>query len=102
MERIFKMELSEEKIVLSIFKAIDVVNKMLPEERRLKKQPDVFLAGERGKLESLELINFIVELEGRLQKDFGLTFNLIEWLEIPEESMKRIDGLAKFIKAQAN
>jgi acyl carrier protein len=96
------MEMSEENLVLSIFKAIDEVNKMLPEERRLKKQPDVFLAGERGKLESLELINFIVELEGRLQKDFGLTFNLIEWLEIPEESMKRIDGLAKFIKAQAN
>ena len=96
------MEMSEEKVVLSIFKALDEVNKMLPEERRLQKLPDTFLAGDRGKLESLELINFIVELEGRLQKDFGLTFNLIEWLEIPEDSMKRISGLAKFIKAQAN
>ena len=94
--------MSEENIVLSIFKAIDEVNKMLPEERRLQKLTDTFLAGDRGKLESLELINFIVELEGRLQKDFGLTFNLIEWLEIPEDSMKRISGLAKFIKAQAN
>ena len=96
------MEMSEEKLVLSIFKAVDEVNKMLPEERRLKKLPDTFLAGDRGKLESLELINFIVELEGRLQKDFSLTLNLIEWLEITEESTKRIDGLAKFIKAQAN
>jgi acyl carrier protein len=96
------MEMSEENVVLSIFKAIDEVNKMLPEERRLQKLTDTFLAGDRGKLESLELINFIVELEGRLQKDFGLTFNLIEWLEIPEDSMKRISGLAKFINAQAN
>ena len=96
------MEMSEEKLVLTIFKAVDEVNKMLPEERRLKKLPDTFLAGGRGKLESLELINFIVELEGRLQKDFSLTLNLIEWLEITEESTKRIDGLAKFIKAQAN
>ena len=96
------MEMPEEKVVLNIFKAVDEVNKMLPEERRLQKLTDTFLAGDRGKLESLELINFIVELEGRLQKDFGLTFNLIEWLEIPEESMKRISGLAKFIKAQAN
>ena len=96
------MEMSEENVVLSLFKAIDEVNKMLPEERRLQKLTDTFLAGDRGKLESLELINFIVELEGRLQKDFGLTFNLIEWLEIPEDSMKRISGLAKFIKAQAN
>ena len=96
------MELSEEKILRTIFETIDEVNKMMPEERRLQKLPDTFLAGDRGKLESLELINFIVELEGRLQKDFGLTFNLIEWLEIPEESMKRISGLAKFIKVQAN
>jgi acyl carrier protein len=96
------MEMSEEKVVLSIFKAIDEVNKMLPEERRLQKLTDTFLAGDKGQLESLELINFIVELESWLQKDFGLTFNLIEWLEIPEESMKRISGLAKFIKAQAN
>jgi acyl carrier protein len=96
------MEMSEEKLVLSIFKAIDEVNNMLPEERRLKKLPDTFLAGDRGKLESLELINFIVELEGRLQKDFGLTLNLIEWLEFSEDSMKRVDGLAKFIKAQAD
>lgn len=96
------MEMSEEKVILSIFKAIDEVNKMLPEERRLEKLPDTFLAGDKGKLESLELINFIVELEGRLQKDFGLTFNLIEWLEVSEKSMKRVDGLANFIKAQAN
>jgi acyl carrier protein len=96
------MELSEEKILRTIFETIDEVNKMMPEERRLQKFPDTFLAGDRGKLESLELINFIVELEGRLQKDFGLTFNLIEWLENPEESMKRISGLEKFIKAHAN
>ena len=96
------MEMPEEKVVLSIFKAVDEVNKMLPEERRLKKLPNTFLAGDKGKLESLELINFIVELEGSLQKDFGLTLNLIGWLELSEVSMKSIDGLAKFIKAQAN
>ena len=96
------MEMPEEKVVLNIFKAVDEVNKMLPEERRLKKLPNTFLAGDKGKLESLELINFIVELEGSLQKDFGLTLNLINWLELSEVSMKSIDGLAKFIKAQAN
>ena len=40
------MEMSEENVVLSIFKAIDEVNKMLPEERRLQKLTDTFLAGE--------------------------------------------------------
>ena len=96
------MELSEERILRTIFEVVDEVNKMLPEERRLQKSPDTFLAGESGNLDSLGLINFIVELEGGLQKDFGLTMNLIELLEMPEEPMKSIDRLAKFIKAQAN
>ena len=96
------MELSEERILRTIFEVVDEVNKMLPEERRLQKLSDTFLAGDSGNLDSLGLINFIVELEGGLQKDFGLTMNLIELLEMPEEPMKSIDTLAKFIKAQAN
>ena len=96
------MELSEERILRTIFEVVDEVNKMLPEERRLQKLQDTFLAGDSGNLDSLGLINFIVELEGGLQKDFGLTMNLIELLEMPEEPMKSIDRLAKFIKAQAN
>ena len=96
------MELSEERILRTIFEVVDEVNKMLPEERRLQKLSDTFLAGDSGNLDSLGLINFIVELEGGLQKDFGLTMNLIELLEMPEEPMKSIDRLAKFIKAQAN
>tara|TARA_B100000408_G_scaffold80139_1_gene61111 strand:+ start:33 stop:335 length:303 start_codon:yes stop_codon:yes gene_type:complete len=96
------MELSEERILRTIFEVVDEVNKMLPEERRLQKLSDTFLAGDSGNLDSLGLINFIVELEGGLQKDFGLTMNLIELLEMPEEPMKSVDRLAKFIKAQAN
>ena len=96
------MELFEERILRTIFEVVDEINKMLPEERRLQKLPDTFLAGDSGNLDSLGLINFIVELESRLQKDFGLTINLIELLEMSEEPMKSIDRLAKFIKAQAN
>ena len=96
------MKLSEERILRTIFEVVDEVNKMLPEERRLQKLPDTFLAGDSGNLDSLGLINFIVELEGGLQKDFGLTMNLIELLEMPEEPMKNIGQLAIFIVAQAN
>ena len=96
------MELSEGMILQTIFETIDEVNNMLPEERRLQKLPDTFLAGDTGNLDSLGLINFIVELESRLQNIFGLKFNLIELLEMPEEPMKTIGGLAKFIQSQAN
>ena len=96
------MKILTESVITTIYGAVDEVNKMLPEEERLEKLPNTFLAGDSGNLDSLGLINFIVELEGGLQKDFGLTMNLIELLEMPEEPMKSVDRLAKFIKAQAN
>ena len=95
------MELSKKTILRTIFEVVDEVNKMLPEERRLQKLSDTFLAGDRGNLDSLGLINFIVELESGLQKDFGLTINLFESLEMPEEPMKSIDRLAGFIHSRA-
>ena len=95
------MELSKKTILRTIFEVVDEVNKMLPEERRLQKLSDTFLAGDRGNLDSLGLINFIVELESGLQKDFGLTVNLFESLEMPEEPMKSIDRLAGFIHSRA-
>jgi acyl carrier protein len=96
------MGLSEEKIFQTIFGVVDEVNKMLPEERRLQKLPDTLLVGDQGNLDSLGVINFVVELESRIQKDFNLALNLIGVLDAPEEPMKSIGRLAKFIEAQAN
>ena len=96
------MGLSEENILQTIFGAVEEVNKMLPEDRRLRKLPNTVLLGDRGNLDSLEVINFIVELEGRIKKNFNLTLNLIELLDLPEKPMESIGGLAKFIKERAN
>jgi acyl carrier protein len=96
------MPLSKEKIIQTIYDAIDEVNETLAEEERLEKLPDTLLAGENGNLDSLGLINFIVEVEGRIQKDFGLALNLIEALESPQKPMTSIDRLVEFIEAQAN
>ncbi len=96
------MELSKENILQTIFGAIDEVNKMLAEEERLEKSLNTRLVGDGGGLNSLGLINFIVEVEGRIQKDFSLELNLVEALEAPEEPLKSIGRLAEFIVAQAN
>ena len=96
------MELSKENILQTIFGAIDEVNKMLAEEERLEKSLNTRLVGDGGGLNSLGLINFIVEVEGRIQKDFGLELNLVEALEAPEEPLKSIGRLAEFVVAQAN
>ena len=96
------MELSKGNVLQTIFGAIDEVNKMLAEEERLEKSLNTRLVGDGGGLNSLGLINFIVEVEGRIQKDFSLELNLVEALEAPEEPLKSIGRLAEFIVAQAN
>ena len=96
------MQLSKEKIVQIIYDSVDEVNETLVEEERLNKLPDTLLAGEKGNLDSLGLINFIIEVEGRIQKNLGLNLNLVEALESPEKPMASICQLAEYIETQAN
>ena len=96
------MQLSKEKIVQIIYDSVDEVNETLAEEERLNKLPDTLLAGEKGNLDSLGLINFIIEVEGRIQKNLGLNLNLVEALESPEKPMASIYQLAEYIETQIN
>ncbi|PIR00935.1 MAG: hypothetical protein COV66_03665 [Nitrospinae bacterium CG11_big_fil_rev_8_21_14_0_20_45_15] len=91
-----------ERALKSIFGAIEEVNEMLAEEERLKNSELTLLFGDAGELDSLGLINFMVALEGRMSTDFGLTINLIEELENPQEPLKSVGRLADFIVARVN
>ncbi len=91
-----------ERVLKSIFGAIEEINEMLAEEERLNCSEDTLLSGSAGELDSLGLINFMVALEGRVSEDFGLTLNLIEELENPEEPMKSVRCLADFIASRVD
>ena len=94
------MQLSKENVIQTIYDAIDEINIFLAEEARLEKSPETLLTGDQGTLDSLGLINFIVEIEGRVQKNFGLELNLIETLDSPDNPMESIKKLAEFIELQ--
>ena len=96
------MQIDKENLLQTIFGAIDEVNNILAEDKRLEKSPSTLLAGDNGNLDSLGVINFIVELESRVKKNFNLSLNLVEALESPEQPMNSIDQLAKFIERQAS
>ena len=96
------MLFSKEKITQTIFDAVEEVNILLSEDERLEKLPETLLAGEKGNLDSLGLINFIVEVESRVQKELGLTIDLIKTLESPDNPMESIGQLIHYIEVQAN
>jgi len=65
-----------EKITQLIFDALDEINAQLPEEQQLEKSLTTSLYGEKGKLDSLGLVNLIVAVEQKLQDELGLTITL--------------------------
>ena len=65
-----------EEIKEAIFRAIDDMNELLPKGRKMKKNLEVVIFGEGG-LDSLDLINFLVAVEGKVEGQFGMAISLL-------------------------
>jgi acyl carrier protein len=66
------MKASSDAISEVLYACIDQANAMLPREAKLEKAPSTVLVGEGGVLDSLGLINLLVNLEEGLRSRFGL------------------------------
>ena len=53
-----------EKILESVYRAVDEVNLQLEAESRLKKAEDMIIAGESASLDSLSFLNLVLAAEG--------------------------------------
>ena len=84
-----------------IFEAVDEVNEMLPEQRRLEKRPETVLAGDSSKLDSLGLVSFIVAVEGATQRALGQDLCLADKMESPDSPLTSIETLAEYISQTA-
>jgi acyl carrier protein len=60
-----------DKISQVIYKALDEINQMLPQDQQIKKSPDTVLFGKAGKLDSLGIVNLIVTVEQEIEEAFG-------------------------------
>lgn len=61
----------KERILRAVYRAIDEVNKQLPKGIYLNKSPDEVLYGKSGKLESLDFVTLIMEVEEKINEEFG-------------------------------
>lgn len=60
-----------ERIVRAVYSAVDELNKQLPPGVHVEKSPDAVLYGKSGKLESLDFVTFIMEVEEKINEEFG-------------------------------
>lgn len=65
-----------ELVIQAIYRSIDEINGLLPDEKKIPTASDTALYGRSGHLDSLGLVNFIVAVERNLTKEFGLKMKL--------------------------
>jgi acyl carrier protein len=97
-----------DKILKSIYNAVDEVNEQLPEGQSLEKSPNTVLLGESGKLESIDLVNILVATEENIEEAFGVPISITDERAVSETNspFTTIGSLCEFIsnllKEQSN
>ena len=60
-----------ERIQQAVYRAVDELNKQLPKGISVNKSPDAVLYGKTGKLESIDVVTLIMEVEDQIKAEFG-------------------------------
>ena len=95
---------NKEYILEIIFQVINNHNKLNPKELKLEKTKETILMGADGVLDSLGLINFLVELETRLKEELKNNFSIIDENLFLEKNgpYSDIDNLSNYIFSKIN
>ncbi len=67
-----------ERVERAVYEAIDELNRQLPKGVEVEKSPDAPLYGKSGKLESLDFVTFIMEVESKVGEEFGVEIVLTD------------------------
>lgn len=70
--------ISKDDILDLVYRVIDTTNRHLPPGKAIVKSPDAILFGESGNLDSLGLVNLIVNLEDEVQTSLGVPILLAD------------------------
>jgi acyl carrier protein len=62
---------NNERITKAVYAAVDELNQQLPKGTQVEKEPDAPLYGSSGKLESLDFVTLIMEVEEKINAEFG-------------------------------
>src|SRR5439155_22507564 len=71
------MEQSE-RILKAVYNAIDAVNAQLPSGVSVEKSLDGGLYGASGKLESLDFVTLVMEVEEKIKAEFGVDITIAD------------------------
>jgi len=67
-----------ERILKAVYKAIDELNSQLPPGVSIEKSADAPLYGPAGKLESLDFVTLVMEVEEKIKVEFGVDITIAD------------------------
>ena len=69
---------TDERVSKAVFSAVDELNKQLPAGVSVEKSLDAPLYGAGGKLESLDFVTLIMEVEEKINAEFGTDITIAD------------------------
>ena len=90
---------TRDSVLQVMFTVIDEINETLPPDRQLEKSAETHLFDKQGKIDSIELVNFIVSLEQGIADEFGLAITLADEKAFSRETspFRTVDSLADYV-----
>jgi acyl carrier protein len=67
-----------ERVQEAVYRAVDELNKQLPKGISVNKAPDAVLYGKTGKLESIDVVTLIMEVEDQIKAEFGRSITIAD------------------------
>jgi D-alanine--poly(phosphoribitol) ligase subunit 2 len=96
--------LDRSAVLTMLYRVIDALNLQRTKTRKLEKSPELLLVGPGSSLDSLMLMNLIVETESRLLDDFGLEVSLADLIGLPQDQnpFRTLGALADYLAMGAS
>lgn len=93
---------TDKQIIEVIYDAIDEINKSLGPDQKLTRTPETVLIG-NGKLDSLQLLNLTLTVEGNIERVFRQSISVTEAALLGDElTPLTVTDLADRIEKQLN
>ena len=91
--------MNRDEVLAAIYRAVDEVNTLAAPDRQLPKSEDTLLLGKGSLLDSMGVVNLIVEVEGQVASTTGASVSLTdpELLEKEDNPLESIGKLADYI-----
>lgn len=89
----------KERIKNIIFESIDEFNDQYEGTYKLEKKNDTILYGQKGKLDSLGLVNFIMITEQQIEDEFGISITIADEKAMSQKTspFKSVETLSQYI-----